>query len=534
MDVTYALDELTPFLPAGARWFPLAVWLFAGLVIGPIAVGAGLWLAGRPLRRRQRSEAEMHWTERARLGYPLLAVSRGGGVILPIILFATPAIWRNAFSAVPAFVLSAALMAALYLSALFVRRRATRGLSEIPLTYWETARGEWLGLVLLTPQLFVMFAMSFSIGVPLDELDVVQSLVGVAAFALICRSAGLPFVRLLGAVRRAEPPLTQIVDAIARTAGVRVRRVWVVDWPCVNALALPWSRQLVYTKELLARFDHEEIAAFTAHELGHLSESTSVKMMRSLGALALLPLGFTAPIVGRYGMSGLAVVIVVVYVVLFAAVHVARRMEHRADGVAHTHDLSEGTYARALEKAYRANGFPAVMPQKRPVHPHLYDRLTAAGVVPDYPRPAPPSRGRAFAGSSFSAVIAVLGIATVVGAPLTALREATDPDRATLWAVVLGDADAAADLGVRHAGDEDPARAIAWLGLAHALDAGDHDSGAYAAELLAYGGRCGRARELLDEAERRAAESGDQDCDWIQDARDALLQCETATRPRDA
>jgi hypothetical protein len=26
------------------------------------------------------------------------------------------------------------------------------------------------------------------------------------------------------------------------------------------------------------------------------------------------------------------------------------------------------------------------------VHPHLYDRMLAAGVTPDYPRPQPPGR----------------------------------------------------------------------------------------------------------------------------------------------
>jgi hypothetical protein len=34
---------------------------------------------------------------------------------------------------------------------------------------------------------------------------------------------------------------------------------------------------------------------------------------------------------------------------------------------------------------------PAGMPGKRQVHPHLYDRLLAAGVTPDYPRPKPPT-----------------------------------------------------------------------------------------------------------------------------------------------
>jgi Zn-dependent protease with chaperone function len=532
MDVAHALEELTPFLPAGARWLPLAVWLFAGLVIGPLAAGAGLWLAGGPLRRLRRSGAEVHWTERTRLGYPMLAVSGGCGLILPIVLAGAPATSRNALSAVPTVALSVVLMAALYLSALAVRRRATRNLSEIPLTYWETARGEWLGLALLTPQLFVMVAMALSIGSAFDALDVVQSAIGVGAFALTSHSAGIPFLRLLGAVRPADPPLLEIVDEVARRAGVRVRRVWVVDWPCVNALALPWSRQLVYTKQLLARLDRDEVAAFTAHELGHLSEPVSVKLVRSVGVFALLPIGFAGLVVGRYGLVGLAAVMVAAYAVLIAVVQVARRMEHRADQVAHTHDPDDGIYARALEKAYRANGAPAVMPQKRPVHPHLYDRLTTAGVAPDFPRPAPPSRKRAFAGMLLGAVLAGFAAGAVLIVPRYALSHAGNPDRAALWAVVVGNAKAASTAGFLHAADPDPAQAIAWLGLAHALDPRDHDSGAFAAELLAYRGRCDRARELLGEAETRAVDAGDDDRPWIHDAHEALSWCE-AEAPRE-
>jgi hypothetical protein len=45
-----------------------------------------------------------------------------------------------------------------------------------------------------------------------------------------------------------------------------------------------------------------------------------------------------------------------------------------------------------LEKIYQANQLPAVMRGNNMVHPHLYDRMLAAGVTPDYPRPQPPGR----------------------------------------------------------------------------------------------------------------------------------------------
>ena len=531
MDVAHALDELGPYLPVGARWLPLAGWLGAALLVGPIAAGAGLWVAGGPLRRLRRG-GEVHWTERARLGHPVAVVSGACAWTVPLIMGCALATSENALSAVPTAAISVAVIAALYLSTKIVRRRATRGLTEFQLTFWESVRGEWLRLALLMPQLFVMVAMALCIGTAFDPLDIAQGAIGVAAFALCCHSAGIPLLRLLGAARPAEPALVEIVDDVAHRTGVRASRVWVVDWPCVNALALPWSRQLAYTKSALAKLDRDEIAAFTAHELGHLSEPTSVKLVRSIGAFALLPIGFAWPIVGRFGLVGLVAALAATFAALLAVVRVARRMEQRADSVAHTHDPDEGIYARALEKAYRANGAPAVMPQKRPVHPHLYDRLTAAGVAPDYPRPAPPSQRRALAGILVAALVAGAATVALLVVPRFAQSGESDPDRAALWAVFVGNADSASTLGFLHAGDEDPAQAIAWLGLAHALDPNDHDSGSFAAELLAYRGRCDRARELLGEAELRAAESGDEDDGWIHDARDALAQCDAQASPR--
>ena len=65
-------------------------------------------------------------------------------------------------------------------------------------------------------------------------------------------------------------------------------------------------------------------------------------------------------------------------------------MDRRADSEAILRQTDEGNYARALEKLYRINLIPAVMPARGQIHPHLYDRMLAAGVTPDFPRPKPP------------------------------------------------------------------------------------------------------------------------------------------------
>ena len=79
-----------------------------------------------------------------------------------------------------------------------------------------------------------------------------------------------------------------------------------------------------------------------------------------------------------------------VWVAWWLVRRLGRRMEIRADAVALEHQGEAGIYARALGRLYEQNQMPAVMPERRQVHPHLYDRLLAAGVTPDYPRPAAP------------------------------------------------------------------------------------------------------------------------------------------------
>ena len=59
----------------------------------------------------------------------------------------------------------------------------------------------------------------------------------------------------------------------------------------------------------------------------------------------------------------------------------------RADAIAHANEPDPGIYARALAKLYEDNLLPAVNAKDRATHPHLYDRMLAAGVTPDFPRP---------------------------------------------------------------------------------------------------------------------------------------------------
>jgi len=107
---------------------------------------------------------------------------------------------------------------------------------------------------------------------------------------------------------------------------------------------------------------------------------------------AFLFLGLPAlfPLTGTFGPVMILIAPLVVLLAILAFKSIARRMEVRSDRLGHAHEGDVGTYAHALEKVHIANLIPAVLKAKRPVHPHLYDRMIAAGFAPDYERPRPP------------------------------------------------------------------------------------------------------------------------------------------------
>jgi Zn-dependent protease with chaperone function len=170
---------------------------------------------------------------------------------------------------------------------------------------------------------------------------------------------------------------------------------WVLSTHLSNAAALPLARQLIFTEKLLATHPDEEIKAICAHELGHLNESRKVLFVRTLVALSLFPLVFLKPVSALAGMAnGILLLLLPVLVLLLVGFRLGRRMEKRADRIAVEDQYVEpAVYARALERLYQTNQMPAVMPRRaHKIHPDLYDRMLAAGVTPDFPKP-PPAKG---------------------------------------------------------------------------------------------------------------------------------------------
>jgi len=202
----------------------------------------------------------------------------------------------------------------------------------------------------------------------------------------------LKYLRWVKFLKPAEDRLQQIVNVTAMRMNVTVRATWQLAGPLANAFALPTTHELVFSNRLLEICTDEEISAICAHELAHLQESKAVLAGRLIGSLMFFPLIFITPSIHQFGTIGIFLPYLGMFIIAKSNKWLSHHMEKRADQIALTEQTNEGIYASALEKLYRESQIPAVNVNNRQTHPHLYDRMLAAGITPDYPRPTKPRR----------------------------------------------------------------------------------------------------------------------------------------------
>lgn len=353
----------------------LAHFATAGLLYG-----LANWIGLVPWRRA----ADAHWTERARLLWPARVSAISNAFLLPFITFEihwslspeTARWWVS--NGIAAFV---GIMLAGYFfdREIFPRQDFS--------TWWRRAAILW------TYQLGGLMPLIVAI-VLMPETFGARMILIVAGYLVIhiamLRGLMLKYLRWMKYMTPAEPRLRRIVDATAARLRVNVQAVWQMHSPLANAFAFSIKRELAFTSRLLEICNDEEVAAICAHELGHLNESKTMLAVRVLRSFRFSAFIFAIPLVSRFSVPGLLLPILVMILIDVSSRKLSQRMEKRADELAATEQANEGVYASALEKLYRENKIPAVNASNNYTHPHLYDRMLAAGITPDYPRPERP------------------------------------------------------------------------------------------------------------------------------------------------
>jgi Zn-dependent protease with chaperone function len=179
---------------------------------------------------------------------------------------------------------------------------------------------------------------------------------------------------------------------------VPVSAVWILPSYVCNAVALPQIRQLIFTDRLLSIISTEQTKASCAHEFGHLRESRKLLFVRVLLLVLFFTVIFIRPFLAveydnQHVLRMLVIYFIFMWLNIFFAGRMTRQMEIRADKAMLENQMDTAIYARALALVYEANQMPAVMPRRsRGPHPDLYDRMIAAGLTPDFPKPSSPKR----------------------------------------------------------------------------------------------------------------------------------------------
>ncbi len=364
---------------------PFVLAVIGTFVAGPLIALAMNCLALRLWNKTQ----DAHWTERARKLYPIRRSASLNIWLLYWLGFAAACVFFPDDSSQWVFYL---VMAAMWVGAFLATYPITRAVfPQFSFFSWLRHSVSW-GILKFGTIGLVIFA-----GV------LMPSEFGWQMVVLACAVLGIQLGLLyglwlwigskLGLFKRAQD--SERVAEIARQTSERMhvpyRSIWKMRSPMGYAAAMPWTRDLIFSEGLLTAHPDEEVAAICAHELAHLTETRGTLRARGFVSLSLFPLIFLRPVVNLFGpLSAVLLWLPIPLAAIFIR-RLGRKMEVRADSVASENQETEGVYARALERLYRNNQMPAVMPGKRQLHPHLYDRLLAAGVLPDYPRPKAPS-----------------------------------------------------------------------------------------------------------------------------------------------
>lgn len=354
----------------------VSCFLVAFLVLSAIN-----WIEQIPWRK----SAGAHWTERCRILWPARRTNAILILYVPLLLAAGSSLASEAdlWNLAPRWLAASAGAVG---AGWFVTRQLHPGillrswLHDVAIG-WVLRLGIWL----------VLLGVGFSMP---DQLNSRAWLMlgGVIVLMVVWPFMALHVLRWFGIIRPAGERLQKIVADCVRDSGPRVRHLWQASGVVANAFALPLSGTLVFFDRLMETLTDEEVAAICSHELGHLAESKRVLIGRYFGAMAVLPLLLIKPAVHQWEFPGAFAMVLVMIIWSRLSRRLVHLMESRADAIASHQQAGEGVYARALEKIYQVNHLPAVMPGNRSTHPHLYDRMLAAGTTPGFPRPRAPRK----------------------------------------------------------------------------------------------------------------------------------------------
>ena len=378
------------------------VLIDAGLLSATIAFVTN-WLALIPWRRAK----DRHWSERARLYFPVRVAAASNLWVLPAVLTISGVlVWPEES---PHWMLLALITASGAVVGTIPMDREV--FPHIPRReLFRQAAVNWLIRFLL------WFVFLTAITLMPDQFSIQTGVIAASVLALCIFWSHDGWIRVGRKIGLFVPPTERLLCIVRETAArvnVPVRDVCLMRISIAQAFAAPAGRRLLFSERLVELLSDDEISATATHELAHLTEVRADYYKRYVIWLMFLPWLLFKPLLHTFGPTGFFMLLGTTVVAPILYRSVCRKLEIRADKVAHMNEPASGTYARALLRLHEDSLVPAVHAKQHGTHPHLYDRLLAAGIQPDFPRP-PPAKAMAWNGVLFSAALGIVAMLLII------------------------------------------------------------------------------------------------------------------------
>jgi len=341
------------------------------------------------LARPYRKAAGVHWTERARLAFAPGSAVLWLAVALPPLAAVLGDVGLQTFDErwQGTRLGWALIWVAAVAGVMTVRYRWLREVWGPRVTLRSWLSGCFFLATSIIPHYAILVLLVFSLPQTFGGRSVAVFGVGVLATAFFACGGELLLLRWIGIARPASLSVPNMVERLAQEMKVEGRiKVFELEWAQVNAAAWSARRAVGFSRPLLAVMNEDEVRAVAAHELAHLTEPWWVRAVRVGQMFIYLP---AAPLIKYGGMPGIAAGFLLFAGIAISYRRFTRALEQRADRLEHQAIADGNAYLRSMIRLHQANLAPAVMPGAQ-THPHLYDRLLAAGIQPEFARPNPP------------------------------------------------------------------------------------------------------------------------------------------------
>jgi Zn-dependent protease with chaperone function len=371
--------------------------LFCAALVSGVLTFVTNWFALKPWRRA----AGRHWTERARILYPVRVAAISNQWVLPVtVSLGAELVWPET---APRWWLIAIASVMGAIAGTIPLEREVFPRLRLPEIAWQC--------VLAWIVRFFLGGIFFGACVLMPDMFDPQAFLIAGAFLLLLffwsHNGWVGLCQCLGLFTKPTERLERIVRETAEKMNVAYGQILMMRSKFAQAYAMPATRRLLVSERLVKLLPDDEIGAICAHELAHLTEKRSEHWRRYLIWLTFLPWIFVHPVIHRFNAPGFFTLIAITFFAPKLTRFLSVKLEARADSIAHANESGTGVYARALARIYEDNLLPAVNVQKTATHPDLYDRLEASGVTPDFPRPARPEK-IAWHGMLFSIVMGIV------------------------------------------------------------------------------------------------------------------------------